>query len=174
MKRHILLLFIAFIGINAMAQNYSSSPAVHRQTIDICGSRVYEGYTKLDKNDAAACFSSINGVDRSSDYLKYRAGYERGLGLTFGGASLAVVGFGAALGGFVTALEQSLAGEDYVVAETVCLAGVFSCVAGSICFAAGIPTICVYKVKLNRLEKGYNRSLEFATSGKGLSMALKF
>ena len=175
MKRYILLFFIAFIGINAMAQGYyPQANTVRRQPIEISGSRVYEGYTKLDKHSAADCFSSVNGVDRSDDYLRYRAGYKTGLALTFGGASLAVVGFGTALTSFVVAFEQSFNGEDYAVAEAVMSAGILSVVAGSICFAAGIPTICVYKTKLNRLERRYNKSLKIKASGTGLSMALNF
>jgi hypothetical protein len=159
MKRHILLLFIAFLGINAMAQEYSSR---HRQVIDICGSRVYEGYTKLDKYSAADCFSSINGVDRSDDYLKYRAGYKTGLGLMFGGAALTVVGFYTIATAFME-LSDALMGV-----------GVVSLVGGSLSFVAGIPTTCIYKAKLNRLEKRYNKSLEIGTSGNGLSMAINF
>ena len=52
--------------------------------------------------------------------------------------------------------------------------GVVSLVGGSLSFVAGIPTTCIYKAKLNRLERRYNKSLEIGTSGNGLSMAIKF
>ena len=52
--------------------------------------------------------------------------------------------------------------------------GVVSLVTGSLSFVAGIPTTCIYKAKLNRLERRYNKSLEIGTSGNGLSMAINF
>ena len=41
-------------------------------------------------------------------------------------------------------------------------------------FLAGIPTLCVYKTRLNRLEKKHNTSLSIGASGNGLSMAISF
>ena len=161
MKRHILLLLIAFIGINAMAQDFSSD-AIDKKIIDIRGSKVYVDGQELDKYSAAACFSSLNGVDRSEDYLKYRAGYKTGLGLTVGGASLAVAGFATAISA-IFELNDPLFGV-----------GVFSMVSGTLSFLAGIPTVCIYKARLNRLEKKHNTSLSIGTSQNGLSMAISF
>ena len=45
---------------------------------------------------------------------------------------------------------------------------------GGACFVAGIPTICVYKTRLNRLKKDYNFSLQVGTGASGLSMAISF
>ncbi|MBO7301350.1 MAG: hypothetical protein J6U58_01415 [Bacteroidaceae bacterium] len=160
MKRHILLLLIAFIGINAMAQELSSD-AIDK-TIDIRGSKVYVDGNKLDKYSAAACFSSLNGVDRSEDYLKFRTGYKTGLGLTVGGASLLVTGFVTTIGG-IFELNDAIFGV-----------GVFSMVSGTLSFLAGIPTLCVYKARLNRLEKKHNASLSIGTAPGGLSMAISF
>lgn len=170
MKRHILLLLLVFLGINAMAQNISTD-VIDKKPIDIRGSRVYVEGNKLDKYSAAACFSSIGGVDRSKEYLKYRKGYKTGLGLTIGGASLAVVGFGAALGGFVASYFGDISTE---AGDAVMITGYFSVITGSLCFLAGIPTACVYKAKLNRLEKDYNASLSIGASPGGLSMAISF
>ena len=166
-------MLFAFIGFNAMAQEFQTED-IDRKPIDIRGSKVYMDGCKLDKHNAAACFSSIDGVDRSQDYLKYRRGYKTGVGLTVGGASLAVVGFGTALAGFVTAYEKDLEGKDYSTADTVTSIGILSVVTGSICFLAGIPTICIYKAKLNRLEKKYNTSLSLGASPGGLSMTISF
>jgi hypothetical protein len=160
MKRHIFLLLIAFVGINAMAQELSSDAI--GKTIDIRGSKVFVDGNKLDKYSAAACFSSLNGVDRSEDYLKYRAGYKTGLGLTVGGASLAVVGFATTISA-IFELNDPLFGV-----------GVFSMVSGTLSFLAGIPTVCIYKARLNRLEKKHNTSLSIGTSQNGLSMAISF
>ncbi|MBR5476917.1 MAG: hypothetical protein IKV19_00530 [Bacteroidaceae bacterium] len=173
MKRHIILLFLAFIGINVMAQELSTD-YIGKTPIDIRGSRVFVDDCKLDKYNAAACFSSINGIDMSQDYLKYRKGYKVGAGLLAGGASLAVVGIGTAIAGFVTAYENEFDGKDYSTADTVTSIGILSVVTGSLCFLAGIPTICIYKAKLNRLEEKYNTSLRLSASPGGLSMAISF
>ena len=161
MKRHIFLLLFALIGMSAMAQ-YSSSAELVDKPLDIRGSRVFVDGVKLDKYSAAACFSSVDGVDRSADYLKYRAGYKTGLGLTVGGAGLAVVGLYTTVAGIAE------------LSDAWFYAGAASSVIGTFCFIAGIPTICVYKTRLNRLEKKYNTSLQIGTSSNGLSMAISF
>ena len=174
MKGHIILLLIVFMGIGAMAQNAAQEPVTNGKPIKMLGSMVYVDGKKLDKENAVACFASLDGVDRSADYLKYRAGYKTGLGLTIGGASLAVVGFGSAFYGFVTALAKGLAGEDALGSEIVLYSGVTAMAVGGACFVAGIPTICVYKTRLNRLKKAYNLSLQVGASSNGLSMAIRF
>lgn len=171
MKRHIFLLLFALIGMSAMAQY--SNPGVENEPIDIRGSRVFVDGFKLDKYNAAACFSSIDGVDRSAEYLKYRAGYKTGLGLTIGGAALMPVGYGMFLGGFIWAWNaETTAGG--IAGEAVMLLGAGSIVAGGLCVLAGIPTLCVYRTRLNRLEKKYNTSLSVGSSPGGLSMAISF
>ena len=157
--------------MSAMAQY--SNPGVENEPIDIRGSRVFVDGFKLDKYNAAACFSSIDGVDRSAEYLKYRAGYKTGLGLTIGGAALVPVGYGMFIGGFVWAWNaETTAG--CIAGEAVLLLGAGSIVAGGLCVLAGIPTLCVYKTRLNRLEKKYNTSLSIGSSPGGLSMAISF
>lgn len=171
MKRHIFLLLFTLIGMSAMAQY--SNPGVENEPIDIRGSRVFVDGFKLDKYNAAACFSSIDGVDRSAEYLKYRAGYKTGLGLTIGGAALVPVGYGMFIGGFVWAWNaETMAG--CIAGEAVLFLGAGSIVAGGLCVLAGIPTLCVYKTRLNRLEKKYNTSLSIGSSPGGLSMAISF
>lgn len=150
-----------------------SNPGVENEPIDIRGSRVFVDGFKLDKYNAAACFSSIDGVDRSAEYLKYRAGYKTGLGLTIGGAALMPVGYGMFLGGFIWAWNaETTAG--CIAGEAVMLLGAGSIVAGGLCVLAGIPTLCVYSTRLNRLEKKYNTSLSVGSSPGGLSMAISF
>ena len=159
--------------MSAVAQ-YSNTEEQVKKTVDIKGCRVFVDGVKLNKYSAAACFASIDGVDRSTDYLKYRAGYKAGLGLTIGGASLAVVGFGSAFMGFVTGLANGLAGKEALGSVIAMYLGAGSFVVGSACFLAGIPTICVYKTRLNRLEKKHDTSLQVGTSSNGLSMAICF
>ena len=173
--RYSLLLFVfMFMGMNVMAQYTLSEMSVDGRPIDVKGSRVFVEKQKLDKYSAAACFSSLNGVDRSKDYLKYRAGYKAGLGLTIGGASLAVAGFASSLVGFLVALPHAFTGEECLAADIALYAGFGSMIVGSACFVAGIPMICVYKTRLNRLEKEYNTSIQVGASVNGLSMAFCF
>lgn len=172
MKRYILLLLFALIGMSAMAQ-YSNSAELVNKPLDIRGSRVFVDDCKLDKYSAAACFSSVDGVDMSSDYLKYRTGYKTGLGLTIGGAAMIPVGYFMFVGGFIGAWTADTDAGFYV-GEAIMLLGAGSVVAGAACFIAGIPTLCVYKTRLNRLEKKYNTSLQIGTSPGGLSLAISF
>lgn len=174
MKRHIILLLIAFLGIGAMAQNVQQEPAVAGKPIKMLGSMVYMDGKKLNKDNAAACFSSLDGVDRSADYLKYRAGYKAGLGLTIGGVSLAAVGFGSTLVGVLVALPHAFAGEEHLGSEIAIYTGFGAMAVGGACFVAGVPMICVYKTRLNRLKKAYNLSLQVGTTSNGLSMAICF
>ena len=174
MKRHIILLLIAFLGIGAMAQNVQQEPAVAGKPIKMLGSMVYMDGKKLNKDNAAACFSSLDGVDRSADYLKYRAGYKAGLGLTIGGVSLAAVGFGSTLVGVLVALPHAFTGEEHQGSEIAIYTGFGALAVGGACFVAGVPMICVYKTRLNRLKKAYNLSLQVGTTSNGLSMAICF
>lgn len=173
MKRHIFLLLFALIGMSTMAQ-YSSTEVLENKPIDIRGSRVFVDDCKLDKYSAAACFSSLDGVDWSGEYLKYRAGYKTGLGLTFGGLGLAAVGFVATSVSTVVGVAKALTRQDMTGTNAAIYLGVGSFFLGSACFVAGIPVACVYKTRLNRLEKKYNTSLQIGTSPGGLSLAISF
>lgn len=174
MKRYIFLLLVVFASVNAMAQVMEQEALADGTPIKMLGSMVYKNNRKLDKKSAAECFSMLNGVDRSEDYLKYRAGYKTGLGLTIGGASLALAGFGASLVGVLVALPYAFAGEEHQGADIAIYSGVGAMIAGGACFVAGIPTLCVYKTRLNRLKKEYNLQLQVGASQNGLSMSLCF
>lgn len=174
MKRYIFLLLVVFASVNAMAQVMEQEALADGTPIKMLGSMVYKNNRKLDKKSAAECFSMLNGVDRSEDYLKYRAGYKTGLGLTIGGASLALAGFGASLVGVLVALPYAFAGEEHQGADIAIYSGVGAMIAGGACFVAGIPTLCVYKTRLNRLKKDYNMQLQVGASQNGLSMSLCF
>ena len=160
--------------MGATAQNVAQESVADSKPIKMLGSMVYMDGKKLDKEKAVACFSSLDGVDRSADYLKYRAGYTTGLGLTIGGASLAVVGFGTAFVGVLVALPHAFVGEEHLASDVAIYAGVTGMAVGGACVVAGVPMICVYKTRLNRLKKAYNLSLQVGTSSNGLSMAISF
>ena len=165
-------MLFALIGMSAMAQ-YSSTEVLENKPIDIRGSRVFVDDYKLDKYSAAACFSSLDGVDWSGEYLKYRAGYKTGLGLTIGGAAMMPLGYCMFWGGFLWGWTAETDAGVFA-AQTLIFLGAGSTVAGAACFLAGIPTLCIYKTRLNRLEKKYNTSLQIGTSSNGLSLAISF
>ncbi len=173
MKHYILLFLLALVSLNASAQ-YTVADSTEYKPIDIRGSRVFMNDLELDKDAGAACFSSLNGLDRSQDYLKYRAGYKTGLGLTVGGASLAAFGFVSTFGGLVYGLAEGIHDRSDVLADGMIYFGVASMFVGSLSFVAGIPTLCVYKARLNRLEKGYNSTLSLGASPRGLSLSINF
>ena len=98
---------------------------------------------------------------RSGDYLTYRKGYKAGLGMTVGGAACAVVGGVAFLGSFVAALAHGLsasfAGEEVPIwVDAALYTSTVVTLGGTAVFLAGMPTLCVYKNRLNKLEKAYN------------------
>ena len=139
----------------------SAQYAVHPTTIDIKGSRVFIEGERLSLDSATACFSSMDGTDRSADYLAYRKGYKAGLGMTVGGAVCATVGGVAFLGSFVAALAHGLsasfAGEEVPVwVDAALYSSAALTLGGGAVFLAGVPTLCVYKNRLNKLEKAYN------------------
>lgn len=174
MKKLTFLFGILFVSMSAFAQ-YSPTETVSQNVpIDIRGSRVFLNSEKLDKMSAANCFSSLNGIDKSAEYLKYRAGYKTGLGLTFGGLSLAAVGFVATTSSFIVALPKAFGKKDTRLEDAIIYTGVGSMFAGAACFLAGVPLACVYKVRLNRLEKEYNASLQLQASSNGLGLAFSF
>lgn len=73
MKRILLFICIALIGLNAMGQ-YTPVDTVNQKPIDIRGSRVFVENMRLEKSAAAVQFSSLGGVDRSMDYLNTEGG----------------------------------------------------------------------------------------------------
>ena len=173
MKRIVLLMCIALISINTMGQ-YTPVDSINQKPIDIRGSRVFVEDMRLDKTAAAARFSSLGGVDRSMDYLKYRTGYKTGLGLTIGGASLAAVGYGVSLVGLVGAIGNAFNEDTHRWGDPIFYLGATSFVAGSLCLLSGIPTLCVYKTRLNRLEREYNTSLSVGASPSGFALTINF
>ena len=70
MKRNILLLFFVFIGMNAMAQEFSTD-AIGKTPIEIRGSKVFVEDYKLDKYTAAACFSLRRAI---ASWISYANG----------------------------------------------------------------------------------------------------
>ena len=190
-KKIFLLCCLLMVSMAANAQ--------YSHPVTIRGSRVFVGEVKLDRMSCAAVFSDINGVDRSQDYLNYRALYKAGLGLTVSGSVLfagggLLTGAGCLYlfsGGYLFLLseiadiiapgDQSPQDLPYFdIGSTLVTVGAFSCIGGIVLLAGGIPTLSVYKTRLNRLEYDYNQTVTPAvevTLGyqrHGLGLAINF
>lgn len=172
------------------------------QLVTMQGSRVYIGEEKLSKVEAAALFSDAGGVDLSQDYLKYRAGYNTGVGLTIGGSVLFAGGtltfvagaanaFTGGLLAFYVGLADIMTGGDQISttdeidpylnrANILINVGGYSILTGLVLCASGIPTLCVYKNRLGDLEYEYNKTvtspIEVTVGGQnhGFGLAINF
>ena len=143
--------------------------AASAQTVvDIKGSRVFQGGEKLSKEEAVLLMSDINGMDMSDDYLKYRKGYKAGLGMTIGGASLALVGAAGTVTSVLLALPYAFAGKESTMLDVALGTSMVCAVGGIAVMIAGIPTLCVYKKRLNGLET------EISAHPGGIGLTLRF
>lgn len=163
-----------------------SSYAQYAEPIASRGSRIiYEGQ-KLTKEQAATLFSNVSGEDYGEKYLQYRKGYKTGLGLSIGGASLAVVGSTVFLGGAVSALIMgiplALAGETEMPSgvDVAIATGAVSAISGAAIMLAGIPTAVVYQKRIKKMASEYNASnvqkpiVTIGPARSGVGLALNF
>ena len=166
MMKKILFMF-AFLSVAFVSKaQYAIDPS---QKMDIKGSKVYIGGEKLSLYDGAGCFNDINGVNLSDDYFKYRRGYKAGVGMMIGGASAMAVGFVSSVGTLAAILQVVLSGNEVADITTASWYMSYAMMyGGAMVFVAGIPTACVYKCKLNKLQGKYNLSI------RGNGIALEF
>lgn len=186
MKKFLLILCFLTFAISASAQ-YAELPG---QSLSYKNGKLWDGKEKITKGKADLYFSDLNGVDRSVDYTKYRAGYKAGLGLIIGGSSLTVAGALVTGGAAVTAIVLAFpaaAGADPSIFDGVhvsLVVGSASFITGVAALVSGIPTICVYKKKLKNLGYDYNSyqkvekssevQLTFGSQRSGVGFALNF
>ena len=184
MKRFYVICIGLLIAVCASAQyvpGYSS--------LETKGSRVYADGVLLDKSAAASCFSNLDGVDRSGEYLKYRSAYKAGLGLAIGGASAVAVGSVTALVGLVATVvvapAAAVGGEEIPeeIPEEItgtAIAGVSVMGVGLAALVAGIPTMSIYKKRIKDLSDSYNSQrrqgaeVSFGGQSCGVGLALNF
>lgn len=158
MKRIVFLIVSCLMAYAASAQT----------VVDINGSRVFQSGEKLSKEEAVLLMSDINGMDMSDDYLKYRKGYKAGLGMTIGGASLALVGAAGTVTSVLLALPYAFAGKESTMLDVALGTSMVCAVGGIAVMIAGIPTLCVYKKRLNGLET------EISAHPGGIGLTLRF
>lgn len=169
MKRFFFIMTALLLTLTASAQ-YAYPDAV---TAEIKGSRLFVDGEKLSKDEAVLFLNDRYGMDVSQDYLKYRKGYKAGLGMTIGGASCAVAGLfvtaGAAVAALVVGVPSSFAGKEVPKGIDIALGiGYGSVIGGTAVMLAGIPTLCVYKKRLNGVEAG------FGIQENGVGLAFRF
>lgn len=158
MKRIVFLIVSCLMAYAASAQT----------VVDIKGSRVFQSGEKLSKEEAVLLMSDINGMDMSDDYLKYRKGYKAGLGMTIGGASLALAGAAGTVTSVLLALPYAFAGKESTMLDVALGTSMVCAVGGIAVMIAGIPTLCVYKKRLNGLET------EISAHPGGIGLTLRF
>lgn len=184
MKRLLALIAFLFFAVAASAQY---APVQSAPSIAVKGSRVFIDGKMLPKDQAAALFSDMNGVDRSGDYLKYRAGYKTGLGLSIGGASLVVagsfVGAGALFTALIAGIPLAISGDQTVMnkAQIALITAEVATITGLACVIAGVPTVCVYRNRIKDLAVEHaglagdrQLSLTVGPTANGLGLALNF
>ena len=185
MKRLFMLIVCSFITVSLFAQYAETSIPVLK------GSRVFVDGEKIPHSDDSV----------ADNWNRYRNAYKTGLGLTIAGASvtgcsmvLCAGGFVAGAGVVVTSSLFALLGVyvgdmqpavDYFdsgisTAGQMMLIGVCGTLAGVAMLASGIPTLCVYKKRLNTMFDEYGPdltpdvNLTFGPTCNGVGFALRF
>lgn len=176
MRRILFIVLMSVISFSLSAQTH----------VEIKRARVFQDGQKLTKDQAAALFSDVNGMDMSGDYLKNRSGYRTGLGLIIGGSSLlsagALIMGGGAVSAVILGIPMALTGDDMPKGVDIALGvGCGAMIAGAAALVAGVPTLCVYKSRLKNMGEEYNCArtsndvqLTFGPQNGGLGFALNF
>lgn len=186
MKRLFLLSVTLLVALSASAQyvvaDYSSPVYMKAK-----GGRIFLDGEKLTRAEAAACFSGMDGVDRSTDYLRYRRVYNTGVGLTSAGAVTTVAGTSIAVAGGLVALIvapfAAIGGATELPREVsqVPKLGGYMTLGGLAMLASGIPLISVYKKRIRTLAEEYNSiaanprvTMSFGGQPSGIGFAIHF
>ncbi|MBE6237983.1 MAG: hypothetical protein E7116_07535 [Bacteroidales bacterium] len=186
MKRLFLLSVTLLMALSASAQ-YVAADYQSPMYMKAKGGRIFLDDEKLTRAEAAACFSDMDGVDCSSDYLRYRGAYNAGVGLTSAGAATAVVGTSIVVAGGVVALIvapfAAIGGETELPRKVglVPKLGGYMTLGGLAMLASGIPLICVYKKRIRTLAEEYNSiaanprvTMSFGGQPSGIGFAIHF
>lgn len=184
MKRLLLAVFALVIAATASAQYVSSTPA----QIEARGSKIFSNGEKLTVNQAVALFSDLAGQDRGKEYLRNRAGYKTGVGLSVGGAALFAIGAPSAVIATAFAIGHGLSagfsGTEVPTEVEVAIYGTYGAtLAGALIMLAGIPTASVYQHRIKKMSKEYNALsakdsekpvLTFAPAKSGIGITMSF
>lgn len=185
MKKMLLVFAAMFITVAASAQYADNYDGAANHVLSSRGSRIFMDGNRLEKNEAAACFSNFNGYDRSDDYLRYRAGYKAGVGLSVGGALLfSVSGMtfvvtattALVVGPFAALADESLPTE----LRNAFVASYCMTLVGAAATLTGIPLACVYRSRIKDMTSSYNRqhshpvALSFGAQPSGIGVGLRF
>jgi hypothetical protein len=182
MKRLLLAVFALVIAATASAQYVSSTPS----QIEARGSRIFSNGEKLTVNQAVALFSDFAGQDRGKEYLRNRAGYKTGVGLSVGGAALFAIGAPSAVIATAFAIGHGVSagfsGKEVPTEVEVAICGTYGAtLAGALIMLAGIPTASVYQHRIKKMSEDYNALgqkqepvVSFRPASSGLGVAMVF
>lgn len=195
MKRLFLLIICSLMAATAFAQYAETSIPVLK------GSRVYVDGEKIPHEEVMAYLVSEYDFSVADRWAANRRAYKTGLGLTIAGTSLAfcsgVVFTGGILAAAGTAVSIPLLGTIGIIAgnmkpvtdninngmsaaDKLITVGGCGALASLAMIASGIPTLCVYKKRLNSTFNEYMSGISsdaymaFGPTGNGIGLALNF
>lgn len=195
MKRLLLLLVCSFITIAASAQYAVNNVPVLK------GSRVYVDGEKIPHEEVMAYLVSEYDFSVADRWAAYRSAYKAGLGLTIAGTSLALCSGVVFTGGILTAAGTAISipilgsigiiagnmkpvtdniNNGMSTADKLITIGGCGALAGLAMIASGIPTLCVYKKRLNSTFDEYMSGISsdaymaFGPTANGIGFALNF
>ena len=185
MKKMLLVFAAMFITVAASAQYADHYDGAANHILSSRGSRIFMDGYKLKKDEVVARFSNFNGYDRSSEYLKYRAAYKAGVGLSVGGSVLFAVSgctyLMTATAALVTAPFAGLAGDNIIeeFKEPLVVSFCMTLV-GAAATLTGIPMACVYRSRIKDMTSSYNRqqgstfAFSIGAQPSGIGVGLRF
>ena len=172
MKRLILTAFLCLSALVASAQYVVD----HDHDIQLKGSRVFVDGERVGNDIVLESLTASCGDDVAKLWAKNRRAYKAGLGLTIAGSSLEFLGGMSIVGGILTTAVggmyvpilgigaiisgdysgvKDVSDEIFGTAEVLVSVGGYAALAGLAMLASGIPTMCVYKKKLNGMVQEY-------------------
>lgn len=188
MKRLIMIWASLLIATAAFAQYHDGAD----EFMTMKKGSLWLGAEKITKENVQMVFSDAEYQER---WRKVNAGYKTGLGLTIGGSALTAAG-AALLGSFykhrmmydTRSIWVMIFGKDFTDdIETLrgehiaAWSGEVMLYVGIPVLLAGVPTLCVYKSRMNGLAEDYNASrkpsevsLNFGNQQHGVGFALNF
>lgn len=195
MKKLILTVFLCLSAFAASAQ-YAVD---YDHDVQLKGSRVFVDGKKMPNGEVVAYLTSAIDDSTADAWTRNRNAYKAGLGLIIAGSSLEFIGGMIMVSGILTAAVGAMyapilglgsiisgdygdvkdfTGGIFVTAEDLVGAGGYTALAGLAMLSAGIPTMCVYKKKLNAMFQEYgpgltsevNLTLGPASNGFGLTL----
>ena len=164
---------------NSTTHVYNGSEGAIYNAVERHGKNFYRNDILLEKGDLEPLLAATPYTYQDIEH--YRHGFAVGKGLLIGFGSLAGVGLltlGVAAVGLT--IEATVAGMGSIFLVPVVDAGAIMLGAGVLGLVAGTTVFCVYKARLNKVERAINdsslqrMSLSFGAQRHGVGFALNF